>query len=179
MKRILAGGGVGTAAGLPPVLAHAPWWAVLILVLVGLLVLLVIGFVFLASVRMTYRQIQELAEWAYPGSFKGPWGIELKASAEPATAPRRVDHTGVWTGSVLLVWGGRTLRGDSWVTPPHGLVHDPASNRWSDLPVSPLRGRIGHVAAWTGSQLLIWGVHSVTGPDKDFTDGAACTPPPV
>ena len=97
----------------------------------------------------------------------------------PATAPRRVDHTGVWTGSVLLVWGGRTLRGDSWVTPPHGLVYDPASNRWSDLPVSPLRGRIGHVAAWTGSQLLIWGGHSVTGPDKDFTDGAAYTPPPV
>jgi hypothetical protein len=38
-----------------------------------------------------------------------------------------------------------------------------------------LRGRIGHVAAWTGAQMLIWGGNSVTGPDTSFTDGAAYT----
>jgi ribosomal protein L39E len=91
----------------------------------------------------------------------------------------RISHTAVWTGRQLLVWGGQTRRADAWVTPRHGVAYDPATNRWSALPTSVLRGRTGHVAVWTGSQMLIWGGSSVTGPNTVFHDGAAYMPTPL
>lgn len=87
----------------------------------------------------------------------------------------RISHTAVWTGSQLLVWGGQTSRADAWVTAPHGVAYDPATNRWSALPKSVLRGRTGHVAVWTGAQMLIWGGNAVT-PGGTTRDGAAYTP---
>ena len=87
----------------------------------------------------------------------------------------RSGHTATWTGRQLLVWGGRTLRAGSWTTPAHGVAYDPSSNRWSALPKSVLRGRTGHVAVWTGTQLLIWGGNAVT-PDGAASDGAGYTP---
>lgn len=99
----------------------------------------------------------------------------------PAMEGGRMDHTAVWTGRHLQVWGGRTIRAGSWTAPAHGLAYDPAGNRWSALPKSPLRGRTGHVAVWTGTQMLLWGGYPVrhTDPQRPFTDGAAYTPYPL
>lgn len=85
MKRILTSALVGTASALPPVLARAPLWAVLLAVFLVLLVLLSIGLVYLISLRMMIGLVERLVNRAYPGSFKGPWGIELKASSEPTS----------------------------------------------------------------------------------------------
>jgi hypothetical protein len=76
VKRILTSGLVGTALAVTPVLAGPRWWAVLLVVLAG-------GLVFLVSLRMMIGLVERLVSRAYPGSFKGPWGIELKASSEP------------------------------------------------------------------------------------------------
>ena len=79
------------------------------------------------------------------------------------------------------MWGGRTFRAGAWTAPAPGLAYDPASNRWSPLPKSPLRGRFGHVAVWTGTSMLIWGGHPsrASDPERPFTDGAAYTPYPL
>jgi N-acetylneuraminic acid mutarotase len=89
----------------------------------------------------------------------------------------RTEHIATWTGRQLLVWGGWTLREGSRTTPRHGVAYDPAANRWSAMPRSPLRGRTDPVAAWTGSQLLIWGGSTVAG--GSATDGAAYVPQPL
>jgi hypothetical protein len=99
----------------------------------------------------------------------------------PAMPTSRLGHTAVWTGQRLLVWGGLTGRAGASVAPPHGVAYDPAANRWTALPQSPLPGRIGHLAVWTGTQMLIWGGTSVRpNPSTDnFTalaDGAVYTP---
>ncbi|HEU5155908.1 MAG TPA: kelch repeat-containing protein [Streptosporangiaceae bacterium] len=90
----------------------------------------------------------------------------------------RVDHTAVWTGRRLLVWGGQTVRDGAWTVPSRGLAYDPAADRWSALPVSPLRGRVEHAAVWTGRQLLIWGGVPIGGDGSaaPFMDGAGYTP---
>jgi hypothetical protein len=85
------------------------------------------------------------------------------------------EYAGVWTGSRLLVWGGRILHDGDVTTPPRGVVYDPATNRWSAMPISPLRGRTGHVAVWTGSRMLIWGGELVR-TDGQVNDGAAYMP---
>jgi N-acetylneuraminic acid mutarotase len=94
----------------------------------------------------------------------------------PAADPGRVNQVAVWTGRILLVWGGRTLRNGTWTTPRHGFAYDPATNRWSALPTAPLRGRTGATAVWTGAQMIVWGGTLVAGVGPAATDGAAYTP---
>jgi N-acetylneuraminic acid mutarotase len=95
----------------------------------------------------------------------------------PAMEFPRQGHVAVWTGGRLLVWGGRTELAGAPARPSHGEAYDPVSDRWSPLPRSPLRGRIGATAVWTRTTLIVWGGVSV-GPDpvRLFADGAAYTP---
>jgi hypothetical protein len=53
----------------------------------------------------------------------------------------RVGHSAVWTGSELLVWGGRVPGG---APKADGAAYDPARDRWRRLPSAPLAGRFGH-----------------------------------
>jgi uncharacterized membrane protein len=88
----------------------------------------------------------------------------------------RVAFAAVWTGRQLLVWGGLTA---SRTQPPHGEAYTPATNKWTALPVSPLRGRADPVAVWTGRRMIVWGgfiYHPKTGTTESFFDGAAFTP---
>ena len=68
-----------------------------------------------------------------------------------ANAPAaRYDHTAVWTGSRMIVWGGHADSG--------GGRYDPATDSWLTLsPVDEPPWRYGHAAVWTGSHMLVWG----------------------
>ncbi len=92
----------------------------------------------------------------------------------------RARHVAVWTGRQLLVWGGQTTglaAPGSYATPPHGVAYDPARNRWSALPKSPLSARNDVVAVWTGETMIIWGGERVGPPfGVHVTDGAAYRP---
>jgi len=62
----------------------------------------------------------------------------------------RYGHTAVWTGSLMLVWGG-----DEQVS---GGRYDPATDTWE--PITRLNApspRDGHTAVWTGSVMIVWG----------------------
>ena len=96
----------------------------------------------------------------------------------PSMGIDRAFHSAVWTGRYLLVWGGRMDRAGEWTTPSRGVAYDPVRNTWTALPRSPLAGRTGHVAVWTGSQMLIWGGYPVRANAK-AGDGAAYTLNPV
>jgi N-acetylneuraminic acid mutarotase len=77
----------------------------------------------------------------------------------------RWDHTAVWTGSEMIVWGGTDA------IPNHTYLHtggryNPANDSW--MPTSVVNvplGRIGHTAVWTGSEMIVWG-----GVDETFND---------
>jgi N-acetylneuraminic acid mutarotase len=67
----------------------------------------------------------------------------------------RAQHTAVWTGSAMVVWGGLLQSGARTNT---GGRYDPALDAWSPTSVAGApSGRIEHVAVWTGSQMLVWG----------------------
>ena len=95
----------------------------------------------------------------------------------PAMRYPRTGFAAVWTGHQVLVWGGMTGSVLTQVAPPHGEAYDPAANRWTALPQSPLRGRSQPVAAWTGTEMIVSG-GMISGPREPalFTDGAAFTP---
>jgi N-acetylneuraminic acid mutarotase len=74
-------------------------------------------------------------------------------SAAGAPTPR-YDHTAVWTGHLMVIWGGTT----GGTRPSDAARYDPVLDVWS--PVSPLNAptpRLGHSAVWTGSVMVIWG----------------------
>jgi hypothetical protein len=64
-------------------------------------------------------------------------------------------HTGVWTGSKMIIWGGfnSSSFGD-------GGIFDPVAGTWTAIPAgtpSYPGVRYLHTATWTGSRMIIWG----------------------
>jgi N-acetylneuraminic acid mutarotase len=70
-----------------------------------------------------------------------------------APAPR-YDHTAVWTGVRMLVWGGSN--GERAFA--NGRRYDPVSDRWSAISnVAAPSPRAMHTAVWDGSRMIVWG----------------------
>jgi hypothetical protein len=87
---------------------------------------------------------------------------------EGAPSPRS-DHTAVWTGRRMIVWGGDAK--NAGVPLGDGGQYDPLEDRW--YPVSNQGApppRFLHVAVWTGSRMIVWGGSS-TGPDSHRAGG--------
>jgi hypothetical protein len=74
----------------------------------------------------------------------------------------RMNHTAVWSGSTMIVWGGYdaldvatpNTTGDTNT----GGVYDPAADSWTATSLSgaPIE-RVGHAAVWTGANMIVWG----------------------
>ncbi|MEY4630145.1 MAG: hypothetical protein RIQ81_265 [Pseudomonadota bacterium] len=64
----------------------------------------------------------------------------------------RFDHTAVWTGSKMIVWGGGDPRFGS------GGQYDPTSNSWTaTTTVGAPAARRCHTAVWSGAKMIVWG----------------------
>lgn len=68
----------------------------------------------------------------------------------------RLDHSLVWTGSELIVWGGCA---DRLCTEPlaDGASYNPRLDTWNLIAPTPLAPRSEHLAVWTGEEMLIVG----------------------
>jgi N-acetylneuraminic acid mutarotase len=86
--------------------------------------------------------------------------------AKPTTPTGRYDHTAVWTGTEMIVWGGHDAVGvldtGARFLPSYG---SPSSNVWVAMPTSGAPdARAGHTAIWTGTEMVVWGGYSIYGP---------------
>lgn len=69
----------------------------------------------------------------------------------------RHGHTAIWTGSAMLVWGGNVGNVDPLVTNTGG-IYTPSSDSWTAIPMANApAARTGHVAVWTGTEMIVWG----------------------
>lgn len=73
----------------------------------------------------------------------------------------RTDHTALWTGSEMIIWGG--FDGGHLNT---GARYNPATNTWTatNLTGAPT-ARHNHSAIWTGVYMVIWGGQGSGSPD--------------
>ena len=53
----------------------------------------------------------------------------------------------------MIVWGGLPATGRGSNT---GARFDPDTNSWTSMLASPLAGRVGHSAVWTGKRMIVW-----------------------
>ncbi len=83
----------------------------------------------------------------------------------------RFQHTAVWTGTEMIIWGGINN------SPPYflrnGGRYNPATDSWTavsttDAPVA----RDRHRAVWTGSEMIVWGGYN----GNDLSDGGRYNP---
>jgi N-acetylneuraminic acid mutarotase len=78
------------------------------------------------------------------------------ATSTGANSPTpRNAHTAVWTGSEMIVWGGFDLPCEYQNT---GGRYDPSTDSWkaTSTDIGVPEGRDGHVAVWTGSEMIVW-----------------------
>ena len=69
---------------------------------------------------------------------------------------RRDFHTGVWTGSEMIIWGGDSTAVQEDVN--SGGRYNPANNSWTSTnAVNAPLARQRHTAVWTGNEMIVWG----------------------
>ena len=67
----------------------------------------------------------------------------------------RSGHTAVWTGSEMIVWGGRWL---ATATLNTGGRYNPSTDSWTATSTTNAPAARGaHTAVWTGSEMIVWG----------------------
>ena len=82
------------------------------------------------------------------GCMDNTWSATSLAGAPSV----RNQHTAVWTGTEMIVWGGF-----NFVATNTGARYSPSTDSWtatSDSNAPP--GRVDHTAVWTGSEMIIW-----------------------
>ena len=68
--------------------------------------------------------------------------------------PREFDHSAVWTGREMIVWGG--WKGVNYFNT--GGKYNPSTNRWAAISTANApTGRKFHTAVWTGNEMIVWG----------------------
>jgi N-acetylneuraminic acid mutarotase len=73
---------------------------------------------------------------------------------DPLAYRARADHTAVWTGTVMVTWGGF----DGGLYTNLGGRYDPLTDTWSTTTTTNApAGRDNHTAVWTGSLMIVWG----------------------
>ena len=83
----------------------------------------------------------------------GAW----QRTASIAILQARQSHSAVWTGMEMIVWGG-FQSGPGAPNLDDGARYRPGSDSWVAMnrTGAPI-GRHGHVAVWTGSEMIVWG----------------------
>jgi hypothetical protein len=94
------------------------------------------------------------------------WVADVGGSNAPSAC---YDHTAVWTGSRMIVWGG-----DGNAIFGNGASYDPVTYTWKsiDNTTAPV-ARQWHTASWSGNFMIVWGGWTPTGAAND---GSVYTP---
>jgi putative cell wall-binding protein len=109
---------------------------------------------------------EDCAEFEPPTEL-GSW------EALPEAPIERINHSAVWSGEELLVWGGGERPADD------GAAYNPTTEQWRDIPAAPVEPRWVHEAVWADEAgvMIVYG--GGEGPDHladCFDDGALYDP---
>jgi hypothetical protein len=95
------------------------------------------------------------ANYVLPTISDGGCTDDTWAATSPSNPPDgRSDHSAVWTGSEMIVWGG--WNGTSFLNT--GGSYNPSIDSWiTTSTANAPTARVEHTAVWTGSEMIVWG----------------------
>ena len=106
------------------------------------------------------------------GGRYAPAGDSWAATTTSGAPSGRFDHTAVWTGMEMIVWGGSGAAGKLG----DGAAYDPVGDSWRALPATfAPTPRSLHTAVWTGTAMIVWG-GAISPADTYVDTGAILTP---
>ena len=90
---------------------------------------------------------------------KGPACGEWEETPVEGAPLARTNHTAVWTGSRMIVWGGEvSVQADPIGVTSTGALYDPAAKTWTPMSTEGAPApRHSHTAVWTGDKMIVWG----------------------
>ena len=92
---------------------------------------------------------------AIPDQLSGCIDDSWTATNTTNTPTGRLDHTAVWTGSEMIVWGGFD---DSFTFVNTGGRYNPSTDSWTATSITNApTARSSHTAVWTGNEMIVWG----------------------
>ncbi|ANM31391.1 hypothetical protein ABI59_20150 [Acidobacteria bacterium Mor1] len=114
--------------------------------------------------------------WLNNGGRYNPATDSWNPTSTSGAPSERSQHTAVWTGSEMIVWGG--WEGRFLMSPfQDGGRYDPAGNSWSAMPLSGApSARTYHTAIWTGDEMIVWGGQPVPDAGLEVSSGARYSP---
>ncbi len=113
---------------------------------------------FAAGALVVWRGFQGAHRRERPAGPVDPWTWAAEGWTELPLPPEVRDGAAiVWTGEVLVYWGGWPRGADVAQARADGFAFDPETRGWTALPPAPVPGG-GAEAVWTGSEVLLWRV---------------------
>ena len=86
----------------------------------------------------------------------------------------RYEHTAVWTGTEMIVWGGQGTQCCDHLN--SGGRYNPSTDGWvATTTTGAPAGRWFHAAVWTGSEMIVWGGYNNGDPRNAGGRYAPCT----
>jgi N-acetylneuraminic acid mutarotase len=84
---------------------------------------------------------------------------DVWTATSTANAPAsRYNHTAVWTGSEMIVWGGSNFDGINYFYLNTGGRYNPSTDSWTATSINNApEARVHNTAVWTGSEMIVWG----------------------
>jgi N-acetylneuraminic acid mutarotase len=99
------------------------------------------------------------------------------ALSEAAWLEPRMEHTAVWSGTEMIVWGGVGGSIESEPSFGDGGRYDPSTESWRPMTEQGAPSpRAAHTAVWTGEEMIVWGGAAYDGEQKNFSDGGRYDP---
>jgi N-acetylneuraminic acid mutarotase len=124
----------------------------------------------LTAAGFTLKGFANLPYYAYQMGEFG-WAKALSNLYAPST---RFNHTAVWTGSKMIVWGGISAPNGSVFN--DGGIYDPLHDLWTPIPSVSLEARLRHNALWTDDKMFVWGGQSAGNSANYYGNGAMYNP---
>ena len=101
----------------------------------------------------------------------GSDSIVVERLRDEKAPTRRLNHTAVWNGTEMIIWGGQSYYGPTALA--NGAAYNPVTDTWRSLSsIDAPAARFDHTAVWTGSEMIVWG-----GADSVYPSDAAAYDP--
>jgi len=114
--------------------------------------------------------IAATGSYANTGGVYDPAANTWTATTTTGAPSGRELHTAVWTGTRMIVWGGRTYS-SGYIDLGDGKRYDPVANLWTSVSLTGApTARDSHTAVWTGSRMVVWGGYNTVN-GTDLGDG--------
>jgi N-acetylneuraminic acid mutarotase len=109
------------------------------------------------------------------GARYNPASDSWVATSRGGAPAERQQHSSVWTGAEMIVWGGLSATFVDSSAVNSGGVYTAATDSWVPTSVGPgaPSARYQQAAVWTGREMIIWGGRGAAGP---LSSGARYNP---